>query len=113
MGSQATKPLDRELSASSAGAQRASDYLIGIRVLNGEIHRSACVSRSDINSLSKRFNKLWGSPSSTTGGMNRARIDRQNGVAIKSSRHHVRQRLSVRAAMLSSWHSAWPEPRKR
>jgi hypothetical protein len=110
MGSQATKPRDLELSASSAGAQRASSYLIGTRVLNGEIHRNSFVSRSDIDSLSKRFNRLWGSPSITTGGMNRAHIDRQNGVLGKSSRHHVRQRLSVRAGMFSSWHSAWPEP---
>jgi hypothetical protein len=41
--------------------------------------------------------------------MNRSRIDRQNGVAGKSSRHHVRQRLSVRAGMLSRSHSSWPD----
>jgi hypothetical protein len=70
-------------------------------VLNGAIHRNACVSRSDIDSLAKRFNKLWGSPSITTGGMNRSRIDRQNRVVGKPSRHHVRHHLSVRAGMLS------------
>ena len=40
--------------------------------------------------------------------MNLSRIDCQNGVAGKSSRHHVRQRLSVRAGMLNSVHSFWP-----
>jgi hypothetical protein len=106
MGSQATKLPTVELSASSAGTPRASDYLIGIRVLNGAIHRSACVNRSDIDSLSKRLTKLWGSPSITTGGMNRSRIDCQNRVEGKPSRHHVRQRLSVRAGMLSRWHNS-------
>ena len=89
---------------------QASDYLIGIRVLKGAIHRSACVSRSDIDTLAKRLNKLCGSPSITTGGMNRSRIDRQNRVEGKSCRHHLRQRLSVRAGMLSRSHSSWPEP---
>ncbi len=42
--------------------------------------------------------------------MNRARIDCQNGVEGKSCRHHVRQRLSVRAGMLNSSRSSWPEP---
>ncbi len=41
--------------------------------------------------------------------MNRARIDCQNGVEGKSCRHHVRQRLSVRAGMLNSSRSSWPE----
>jgi hypothetical protein len=99
-----------ELSASSAATQRASDYLIAIRVLSGAIHRNARVSRSDIDSLSKRSNKLPGSRSVTTGGMNRSRIDRQNGVVGKSCRHHARHRLSVRAGILSKSHSSWPEP---
>lgn len=79
------------------------------RVLNGAIKRSACVSRSVIVSVSKRSNRVCGSRSITSGGMNRSRIDCQNGVAGKSSRHHVRQRLSVRAGMLNSVHSSWPE----
>jgi hypothetical protein len=41
--------------------------------------------------------------------MNRARIDCQNGVAGKLSRHHVRQRLSVHAGMLNSSQSSLPE----
>jgi len=41
--------------------------------------------------------------------MNRARIDCQNGVEGKSCRHHVRQRLSVRAGMLNSSRSSCPE----
>ena len=110
MGSKATKPPTVELSASSAGVRRASDYLIGMRVLNGAIHRSICVSRSAIDSPSKRLTKLWGSPSITTGGINRSRIDRQKGVLGNSCRHHVRQRLSVRAGMLNRSHSSRPNP---
>ena len=89
---------------------QASDYLIAIRVLNGAIHRSTCVSRSDIDSLSKRLTKLWGSPSIKTGGMNRSRIDCQNRVEGKPSRHHVRQRFNVRAGMLNRSHSSCPNP---
>jgi hypothetical protein len=81
--------------------RRASDYLIGIRVLNGAIQRNACVSRSIIDSLSKRLTKLWGSASITTGGMNHSRIDCHNRVVGKPSLHHVRQRFIVRAGMLS------------
>jgi hypothetical protein len=49
----------------------------------------------------KRSSRLGGSRSITTGGMNRSRIDCQNGVNGKSSRHHERQRLRVRAGMLN------------
>jgi hypothetical protein len=83
------------------------DYLIGIRVLNGAIHRNACTSRSDIDFPSKRSRRLSGNLSGATDGMNLSRIDCQNGVARKSSRHHVRQRLSVRGGMLNSVHSFW------
>jgi hypothetical protein len=82
-------------------------------VLNGAIHRSACVNRSDIDSLSKRLTKLWGSSSITIGGMNRSHIDRQNRVVGKPSRHHVRQRFSVRAGMLNRSHSSCPNPLPR
>jgi len=41
--------------------------------------------------------------------MNRSRIDSQNGVEGKSCRHHVRQRLSVRAGILNSSRSSRPE----
>jgi len=41
--------------------------------------------------------------------MKRSRIDCQNGVEGKSCRHHVHQRLSVRAGMLNRSHSAWPD----
>jgi len=67
------------------------------------------MSRSVIASASKRSNKLCGNRSIASGGMNRARIDCQNGVEGKSCRHHVRQRLSVLAAMLNSSRSSWPE----
>jgi len=79
------------------------------RVLNGAIQLSACVSRSVLASPSKRSNALCGSRSIASGGMNRARIDCQNGVEGKSCRHHVRQRLSVRAGMLNSSRSSCPE----
>jgi hypothetical protein len=67
------------------------------------------MSRSVIASASKRSNKLCGNRSIASGGMNRARIDCQNGVEGKSCRHQVRQRLSVLAAMLNSSRSSWPE----
>jgi len=39
--------------------------------------------------------------------MSRSRIDCQNGVDGKTSRHHVRQRLSVRAGMLNRSRNWW------
>ena len=109
MGSKATAALDTYYRHPLRDPGQASDYLIGICVLNGAIHRNASVSRSDSDSLSKRSNTLAGSRSVASGGINRSRIDCQNGVVGKSSRHHVRQRLSVRAGMLSRSHSSSPE----
>ncbi len=80
-----------------------------MRVLNGASNRSACVSRSVSAFASKRSSKLCGSRSIDSGGMNRARIACQNGVAGNPSCHHTRQRLSVRAGMLNSSRSSLPE----
>ena len=85
---------------------KASDYLVVVRVLKGAIKRSSCATRSAISPASKRSNRLCGSRCVATGGMNRSRTDRHNGVNGKSTRHHLRQRFSVRPGMLSSSHSA-------
>jgi hypothetical protein len=83
--------------------------LVVVRVLKGAIKRSSCASRSVISLAWKRSSKLGGSRSITTGGMNRSRTDCQNDVDGKSLRHHVRQRFSVRAGMLSNSHSLCPD----
>jgi hypothetical protein len=110
MGSQATKPPGRYAIDILCGYAASLGLPGRGRVLNGAIQRNAQASRSDIDSLSNRSTRLCGSRSMTSGGMNCARIDCQNGVEGKSRRHHVRQRLSVLAGMLNSSQSSWPEP---
>ncbi len=109
MGSQATKPPDRYAIDILCGYAASLGLPDRRRMLNGAIQRNACARRSVIASPSKRSNALCGSRSIASGGMNRVRIDCQNGVEGKSRRHHVRQRLSVLAGMLNSSRSSWPE----
>jgi len=108
MGSQATKPFYGCAMGILCG-YAASLGLPDRQVLNGASNRSACVSRSTKASWSKRSTKLRGSRSIASGGMNRTRIDCQNGVAGNPSCHHARQRLSVLAGMLNSCRNSWPE----
>ena len=71
VGTKATKLSGRRLSASSAGASRPSAYWLVARLLKGAIKRSSCATRSAISLAPKRSNRLFGSRSVTTGGMNR------------------------------------------
>jgi len=79
-------------------AQRPSDYVIAIRVLNGVIHRSACASRSGIDSPSKRSSGL-----STTARYTRRPEKRTDGDVVRAShRPHVklnRREYSSRTAL--------------
>jgi len=109
MGSQATKPPARYAIGILCGYAAGLGLPDRSRVLNGAIQRNTCVRRSLIASPSKRSNALCGSRSIASGGMNRARIDCQNGVEGKSCRHQVRQRFSVLAGMLNSSRSSFPE----
>ena len=52
--------------------------------------------------LVKRLRIAPGSCFSSTGGMKSARFNCQNGVLVKASRHHSRQRATVRRSTPSS-----------
>ena len=77
----------------------------------GPRKRSSATSRS-ASSPAKRSMSAAGSWPGSTGGMNAARATCQNGVAVKRSRHHVRQRSTVRRSTPISF-GQLPHARRR
>src|SRR6202050_3374530 len=67
----------------------------------GPRKRSSAISGSAPSPV-KRSISATGSRSCSTGGMNRARAIRQNGVAVNASRHQWRQRAIVRRSTLAT-----------